>query len=113
MATRANETKDGKKNKSVATKTSKNQHGDGDVLLNQDIFWHMFDFLRFDALITCKLLSKDVNRRACQRMMNDGKVWQVNTSLDFLFVHFFSSAITIASLIVDSLLKTHAAWKSE
>jgi len=46
------------------------------VLLNQDMFNHMFDFLPLDALRYCQCLSKDICRRAYKRMRNISLIFE-------------------------------------
>ena len=53
----------------------KNQ--EGNVWLNKDMFWLIFDFMRPEALMVCQFLSKDVRECVLQRIAANDHVLQV------------------------------------
>lgn len=55
------------------------------ITLNEDIFYHVFDFLRQDGLFACQFLSKDIRQRVFQRIAttNDNHVIQIQDFADF------------------------------
>ena len=54
-----------KSNNNCATKPSQKQQG---VLLNQDVFYHVMDFMSLDELLECKDLSRGIQEQTLKRL---------------------------------------------